>query len=157
VPVIDDFNIARVVHVVAAVAWIGGVTFVTTVVLPWVRRAHAPEQRLAAFRAIEGGFATQARVWVALVGLSGLWMTWRADLWSRFAEFRFWWMHAMVCLWLVFAVLLYIVEPLALHRHMQRSLSPARDFARLCGAHVALIAAALVTAIGAVGGSHGLF
>ena len=153
----DDFTISRLIHVVAVVAWIGGVAFVTTVVLPWVRRGHPPEQRLAAFHAIEGRFAPQARVWVAVAGLSGLWMTWRADLWGRFADARFWWMHAMVCLWLVFAAMLYVAEPLVLHRRMQASRSPERDFKRMVAMHRVLLAAALLTVIGAVGGSHGLF
>ena len=30
----DDFTIARALHVLAVVAWIGGVAFVTTVLMP---------------------------------------------------------------------------------------------------------------------------
>ncbi len=33
----DDFIIARVIHVVAVLFWIGGVAFVTLVVMPSVR------------------------------------------------------------------------------------------------------------------------
>jgi uncharacterized membrane protein YgdD (TMEM256/DUF423 family) len=33
-------------------------------------------------------------------------MTWRLDLWDRFQTATFWWMHAMVCLWLLFAFIL---------------------------------------------------
>ena len=39
-------------------------------------------------------------------------MAWRGDLWGRFGEARFWWMHAMVGLWLVFALMLFVIEPL---------------------------------------------
>jgi hypothetical protein len=31
----------------------------------------------------------------------------------------YWWMHAMVCLWLVFAAMLFANEPLFLHRRLQ--------------------------------------
>src|SRR3546814_3766755 len=65
-------------------------------------------------------------------------------------------MHAMLCLWLVFALMLYIVEPLFLHRRMKRPANPARNFARMEWMHRLLFALALVTIFGAVAGSHGL-
>src|SRR3546814_6825528 len=80
----------------------------------------------------------------------------RADLWGRFADLHYWWMHAMLCLWLVFALMLYIVEPLFLHRRMKRPANPARNFARMEWMHRLLFALALVTIFGAVAGSHGL-
>jgi uncharacterized membrane protein len=154
---VDDFTLARVVHVVAVLFWIGGVGFVTLVLLPWVRNRYAPADRLAAFHAVEGRFAPQARLWVALAGLSGLWMAYRADLWRRFGEISFWWMHAMVLVWLLFALMLFVIEPLALHRRMQTSTTPARDFDRLVVGHRVLLALSVIALVGAVGGSHGLF
>jgi uncharacterized membrane protein len=100
---IDDV-LARVLHVIAVMAWIGGVWFVTWVVLPAVEKNSPPDERLAAFHRIEAGFAPIARLWVLLAGVSGLWMVWRAD-WARFADPRFWWMLAMVGLWLIFALM----------------------------------------------------
>ena len=153
----DDFTLARLIHVVAVAAWIGGVWFVTFVVIPAIVRSDVPAERLAAFHRIEGRFAPQARWWVLLAGLSGFWMTWRADLWSRFAEPQMWWMHAMVALWLVFAIMLFIAEPLVLHRRMASSPEPERDFARMATMHRVLSIAGFVTVAGAVGGAHGLF
>jgi len=153
----DDFTLARLIHVVAVAAWIGGVWFVTFVVIPAIARSDAPNERLAAFHRIEGRFAPQARWWVLLAGLSGFWMTWRADLWSRFAEPQMWWMHAMVALWLVFTIMLFIAEPLVLHRRMASSPEPERDFAHMATMHRALSIVGFVTVAGAVGGAHGLF
>jgi uncharacterized membrane protein len=153
----DDFAVARVLHVLAVLFWIGGVAFVTLVLLPWVKREHDPDDRLAAFHSVEGRFAPQARLWVGLAGLSGLWMIYRADLWSRFADARFWWMHAMVLVWLAFAVILYLAEPLALHRRMKQSATPSADFRRLVLGHRILLTLSLIALVGAVGGSHGLF
>lgn len=152
----DDFTLARVLHILAVVVWIGGVAFVTTVLMPAIRRGGAPEERLAAFHRFEAGFAWQARWWVGLAGLSGLWMIHRADLWHRFADARFWWMHAMVAVWAVFALMLYVIEPLFLHRRMARSGSPERDFARMERMHRLLLAASIVTVAGAAAGAHGL-
>jgi len=151
----DDFILARAVHVLSVLLWIGGVAFVTTVLLPAIRRSAPPERRLEEFHRFEGRFAPQARAWVILAGLSGVWMTWRADLWSRFADPHAWWMHAMVALWLVFAVMLFVVEPLHLHRRMATSPEPERDFARLERMHRVALAVSLLTLAGAVAGSHG--
>ena len=152
----DDFSIARTIHVLSIVLWIGGVAFVTLVVFPAIRNNSAPELRLEAFHRIEGRFSRQARLWVLLAGASGLWMVHRAGLWTRFADPAFWWMHAMVGLWLVFASVLFVAEPLVLHRRMINSPQPARDFDRLQRGHWILLALALLTVAGAAAGARGL-
>ena len=151
-----DITIARAIHVLAVMFWIGGVAFVTLVVMPFIRRAHPPADRLAAFHKLEGSFAAQARIWVLLTGVSGFWMVYRAQMWDRFADPRFWWMHAMVGLWAIFAAMLFVIEPLFLHRRMADSSQPAADFDRMEVVHRGLLGLAVVTLLGAVAGSHGL-
>src|SRR5689334_20078569 len=97
-----DIVLARVVHVVAVVLWIGGVGMVTTVLLPSIRRSYPAAERFGVFHALETRFAWQARITVTLAGVSGFYMAWRLDLWDRFRSADFWWMHAMVLTWLVF-------------------------------------------------------
>lgn len=150
-----DFFLARAIHVLSVVLWIGGVAFVTITLMPAIRRTVPPAERLEGFHRFEGRFATQARVWVLLAGASGLWMTWRAGLWWRFADLQYWWMHAMVALWALFALMLFLIEPLFLHRRMAASSEPARDFARMEWMHRFVLALSLVTIAGAVAGSHG--
>src|SRR5690349_13476447 len=111
-----SFALARAVHVLAVILWIGGVAMVTTVLLPAIRRHEPPPRRFAAFHRLEDRFARQARWTTALAGASGFWMTWQIDGWSRFADADFWWMHAMVLTWLVFTLMLFVLEPLFLHR-----------------------------------------
>jgi uncharacterized membrane protein len=151
----DDIAVARIVHLLAVLLWIGGVGFVTTVAMPSIRKAHPPGDRLAAFHRFEGRFAPQARLWVLLAGASGFWMVHRGGLWDRFVDIRFWWMDAMVALWAVFMTMLFLIEPLFLHRRMDASPRPAADFARMERMHRLLLALALVTVAGAVAGSHG--
>jgi uncharacterized membrane protein len=102
----DDFSIARTLHILAVMMWIGGVAFVTTVAMPAIRASSAPAERLAVFHRFERRFVWQARFWVLLAGASGFWMTESADLWDRFHDGSFWWMHAMVAVWLVFFAML---------------------------------------------------
>jgi uncharacterized membrane protein len=155
-----DVTVARIIHVLAVVLWIGGVGFVTTVLFPAVRRAEPPEQRLAAFARFEGPFAWQARISVGLAGASGLWMTWRMDAWSRFADPAFWWMDLMVLVWLAFAAMLYVAEPLVVHRRLERAIAEGQSaalFDRMQRFHQVMLALSLLAVLGAVGGAHGLF
>jgi len=152
-----DVVIARALHVLAVVIWIGGVSMATTVVLPALRRGDLGESHLHAFQAIEHRFVWQARAAIALVGLTGFYMVWRLDLWDRFRTAAFWWMHAMVCLWLLFVLILFAAEPFVLHRpfHRWATVRPAAAFAWLHRAHLLLLVLSIITVFGAAAGSQG--
>jgi hypothetical protein len=111
----------------------------------------------AAFHAIEHRFVWQARTAVILVGLTGFYMVAALGLWDRFRSASFWWMHAMVAVWLLFTFILFIAEPLVLHRRFEHwsQKSPQTAFAWLHRTHLVLLVLSLVTAFGAVAGSHG--
>jgi uncharacterized membrane protein len=152
-----DVVIARALHVLAVVIWIGGVSMVTTVALPAVRLGDLGENRLRAFQAIERRFVWQARVAVVVVGLTGFYMAWRLDLWDRFRMAEFWWMHAMVGLWLLFVFVLFVAKPFILHRRFDRWAIAQQKaaFAWLYRAHWVLLLLSVVTIAGAVTGSQG--
>ena len=105
-----DIVVARVAHVLAVVLWIGGVGMVTTVLLPAIRRSYPAEQRFGIFHAMEASFARQARVTTVITGISGFYMTWRLDAWSKFQTSDFWWMHAMALTWFVFTAMLSLLS-----------------------------------------------
>jgi uncharacterized membrane protein len=153
----NDAILARALHVLGVVLWIGGVAFVTTVLLPSVRRLKSPAERVEFFEAIEGRFAWQARFTTLLVGASGFYLAHAWNLWERFRLAGFWWMHAMVFVWAVFTAMLFVLEPLVLHRkllEMSRT-DPERTFRRIEIMHWVLLAISLVTVVGAVAGAHG--
>lgn len=152
----DDTSIARAVHIFGVVFWIGGVAFVTTTLLPAVRQFANPEEQVAFFEKVERRFAWQARGTTLLVGLSGFYLTFAMDLWDRFSQASYWWMHAMVFVWIVFSVMLFIAEPLFLHRwFLERARrQPERTFALVQRMHWVLLTISVVTLIGAMFGSH---
>jgi uncharacterized membrane protein len=153
----NDVILARALHVLAVVVWIGGVAMATSVVLPAVRRGDLGPDRLRAFSAIERRFIWIARTAVLIVGLSGLYMVARLDIWDRFTSADFWWMHAMVGVWLLFAFVLFIGEPFILRGrfHHWASARPDLAFPWLERAHWLLLVLALVAIFGGVTGSHG--
>lgn len=153
----DDITLARALHVLAVVLWIGGVGFVTTVALPAIRRLKAGEERLPFFDVFERRFARQARITTVLTGLTGFYMLARLDLWYRFLEASFWWMHAMVLVWLLFTIMLFVLEPAFVHRWLlaRANAAPESTFALVEWLHRSLLALSIVTVFGAVAGSHG--
>jgi hypothetical protein len=94
----------------------------------------------------------------ALAGLTGLDMLIRLDLWSRFLSPAYWWMHAVVIVWLVFTMMLFVAEPLVLHRwlHVRAKADPEATFRLVEQLHLFLLAISLMTILGAMAGSHGL-
>lgn len=153
----DDYIVARVLHVLGVVLWIGGVAMVTSTVLPMIRRMPSASDGLEIFLRIEKRFARQARFTTLAVGLSGFYMIHLLDAWDRFAEPRFWWMHAMVLVWAIFTVFLFILEPRVLpHQgHGRTPPDPEAALTRMQRMHWILLGISLVTVAGAVAGSHG--
>lgn len=138
----------------AVVLWIGGVAMVTMVVIPAARRYADPKL----FERVEQLFAAQTRWTLLLAGISGVYMVERLGLWPRFAEPRFWWMHAMVGLWLVYALALFVLEPFVFRKRFAERLQREPDEAlrRMSRHHWLVLALSLATVAGAVAGSHGL-
>jgi uncharacterized membrane protein len=153
----DDVSVARALQVFGVVLWIGGVGFVTTVLLPAVRRMSDPAKRVAFFEAIEGRFAWQARGTTLMVGGTGIYITEVWDAWGRFLDPGFWWMHAMLGIWLLFTVMLFVAEPLFLHGWFLRSAErrPEATFRLIERLHRVLLTPSLITVLGTAAGSPG--
>jgi len=154
----DDLTVARAVHVLSVIHWMGGVAFVTAVILPALATFGEPSRRLALFEAIEHRFSTQVKISVPVAGVSGAYMTWRLDAWSRFVEPAGWWLAAMALVWLLFMAILFVIEPLLLRGWFQRraAADPPGTFRRVQRAHWVLLLAGMTTAAAGVLGAHGL-
>lgn len=153
----DDLAIARALHVAAIVHWIGGVSFVTLVLLPGVRRLAAAEDRTRLFEEVESAFSWHAKISVTVAGMTGFYMTHRLAAWDRFLDAGFSWMHAMVAIWLIFTLVLFVFEPMFLHRWFVERVrrDPERTMALVWRAHLLLLTLSLVTVIAAMLGAHG--
>lgn len=153
----DDIAIARALHILAIVHWIGGVSLVTLVILPGLIRSVPPKDRLQLFETIEGRFAFQARISTLLAGATGFYMTQKLDAWDRFADPGFWWMHAMVAIWFLFTFVLFVAEPLFLHHwfHQRATYAPDATFDLVLRMHRILLLLSVVTLGASVLGARG--
>jgi uncharacterized membrane protein len=151
---LDDFALARVIHILALVHWIGGLSAVTTIIMPRARALPDAKDAVAAFEAFERRFAQQVRVSILFVGLSGFYMIVKLDGWDRFGRLSFWWLDLMVAVWVLFALMVYILEPLVIHRlfHDFALRDKHRAFALAARLHaVALCVSAFAVAAGVLG------
>ena len=104
-------NVLIALHVLGVVWWIGGVAIVTGVLLPMLHRLPA-EERIERIKQIEYRFAWQARIAVLVVGITGFWMLFLTGGIGRLGFMHGWWLDLMILVWLLFALMLFVVEPL---------------------------------------------
>ena len=130
---------------------------VTTILLPSVRRFKSPQEQVAFFERIEGRFAWQARATTLATGLSGFHMLAVMDAWHLYFDPKFWWIHAMTLIWVLFTLMLFVLEPLVLRRWFlaRTTTDPEGTFRVIQRMHWVLLVLSLVTVAGAVAGSHG--
>lgn len=148
-------GLAIALHLLGVVWWLGGLAFVTLVFLPTLR-ADSTHDPHALLDAIERRFAPQARIALVLVGLSGAYLLWITGLWHLLARPASWWLHAMICYWFAFALLLFVIEPLGLlQRRVLAAHDPARGWQRFHALHAVLLGLGIVVVAAAAAGSHG--
>ncbi len=155
----EYLNLARVIHVIAVVLWIGGVAMVTMVIIPAIKKLRSKEDRVESFEQIEGRFAFFAKIWVLLTGISGFYMIYTLDAWYRYLDPKFWYFHLMTLVWILFAMVLFVLEPLVLHKlFRERALEqPEQTFRIMHRLHWVLLSLSLIAIIGAVASGHGWF
>lgn len=150
-----DLRIALAIHVISVIWWIGGLAMVTTVLLPGLRRGFHPDPG-SALAYIEQHFAPQARIAVLLVGGTGVYMLSRLHAWRWLELSQFWWLDAMLGYWFLFALMLFVLEPLGLHRWMKREATVnGNRLHRMQRVHALMLILGIVIVLGAVIGNHG--
>ncbi len=149
---INDYALWRGLHVLAIVLWIGGVAFVTTILIPALRRSG---NDYALFEKLEHRFGLQAKFSTQIAMISGFAMLHLSNGWSRLADT--WWLWAMIATWAVFTLMLFVLEPWLMHRLLKQKaqIDPAGTMALLQRVHIALLTLSLITVAGGVIGAHG--
>jgi uncharacterized membrane protein len=154
---LDGVTLARVIHVLALVHWIGGVAVVTTVVLPHAQTLKNAKEAIRHFEDFEQRFARQARISIFFAGASGLYMLIELHAWDRLQYLAFWWLDLMIAVWAAFAVMVYVLEPLFVHdafrRFAERNKEQAFSLAKWL--HFVALMLSLLAIAGGILGSHG--
>lgn len=155
----EGFVLARIVHILAIIFWIGGVAMVTMVLIPAIRKDVNDEDKVSTFNMLEDRFARLVKFAVLLAGASGFYMLYFLDAWQRYTELRHWWLHAMTLVWIIFMLVLFVLEPLFLKRLFIKygEKDPVKVMGYAHRLHWVLLGVSVVTIVGAMAGSHGWF
>ena len=150
-------TLARAIHIISVVLWMGGVGFVTLVLIPALKTTGARDG-MQVFETLEHRFGLIAKLTTITTGLSGLWMLHSLNIWHRYLEPAYWWMHLMTLIWVIFSLILFVLEPWFLHAwfRQQAQQSPAKTMQRLHLMHALLLTLSLLAILAAVCGAHGI-
>lgn len=153
---LESFIVARALHIAGVVIWIGGVFFVTFILLPALR-SFPVEQRLPLFERLERRFGWFARLAIVMVGISGVMMSNQIAFWARWREAHLWPIHLMIVVWAIFALMLFVLEPFVVHRlfHRFAQAQPERAMKIAECLHWLLAALSFVAVITGVMLAHG--
>ena len=77
------------------------------------------------------------------------------DAWGAIA----WWVYLMIFVWAIFTLVLFVFEPLFLHKwfHARAQKNGEKAFFILQSMHIILLCISLLAVAGGVAGAHGLF
>ena len=153
-----DVGIALAFHILGVVWWIGGLAFVTCVLLPILRSGKMGNIQ-DGFHFIENRFAPQVKVAVIVVGITGLYMLYRFNAWSWLTNPHTWWIPAMLLYWAWFVLMLFVLGPAGLLKKIMKGSGGQEEKAwqRLHRVHGVLLVIGLIIIFGVLSGRYGLF
>ncbi len=158
------FALMHIVHILTAIIWIGGLAFITILIFPVMMKMTSPLEKVLFFQRIEHRFAPLARIYAAIVGISGFAMFFILDLQSVVFTTEGRSLLFMIVVWVFWVVMLFGLEPLVVRRILDSlAASKGRDleiedvFRRMNILHWGLLALSLAAAGAGAGFAHGLF
>lgn len=157
------FYLMHIIHLLTVILWIGGLAFVTFIVLPMAIKTPDPLQKVLMFQRVEHRFAGLARIYNVITGISGFimmfMMGWQRLLFTR-AGIP---LTVMTLIWVFWFVMLWGLEPLVIKKMLQRMMQQGEKmaietvFARMNRLHYGMVFISMVASIGGVLVAHGPF
>jgi putative copper export protein len=157
------FNTMHIIHLLTVILWIGGLSFITTMIFPIIIKTEDPLAKVLLFRKVEHRFARTARIYNLVTGASGLIMVlimgWQKVLFTG-AGLP---LLIMVLIWVFWFVMLFGLEPLVIRKMLERMMKNSEKmdidavFSRMNRMHWFLLVLSFVAATGGAVFAHGFF
>ena len=106
----------HIIHILTVILWIGGLGFITILILPMVVKMPDALQKVLLFQRIEHRFAPIARYYTVIVGVTGVSMFFILDLTSIVFTKEGMFLLIMIAIWVFWVVMLFGLEPLIVKR-----------------------------------------
>jgi uncharacterized membrane protein len=153
-PQFSLLQLSAAIHVIGVVIWIGGVSFVTLVILPAIHAMTDPMEKALLFQGVERRFSRIVRVVILLVGLTGLYNLYQKGLYRIMPTFDGLWLDLMIGVYLFYALLLFGLEKALFKRIFKdiNKLNAEQVFHRMSVFHwVVLMLSLLAVGAGVIG------
>lgn len=106
----------HIIHILTVILWIGGLGFITILILPMVVKMPDALQKVLLFQRIEHRFAPLARIYTVIVGVSGFSMFFILDFAPILFEKEGRFLLIMIAIWIFWVIMLFGLEPLIVKR-----------------------------------------
>jgi len=137
------------IHLLSIVIWIGGVAFVTAIILPVLGRMEDSMAKVSFFMGFEKRFQLLAKICVIVAGATGILMFQQRGAFASLTGEETFLIGYKFLVWLIFAVLLFGGEKRLMGTLVSQKTSPEKAFKRLSIFHwVALILSLLAIMAG---------
>ncbi len=105
------------------------------------------------FEILESKFSFQAKFTTLVAGLSSFYMLHTMNGWPSMS----WWIYLMIFVWAIFTVVLFVLEPMFLHKWFikQARINNEKSFLILQVMHIVLLTISLLAVSAGVAGVHG--
>jgi uncharacterized membrane protein len=110
----------HIIHVLTVILWIGGLAFITVLILPMVVKMPDALQKVLLFQRIEHKFAPLARVYAAITGISGFVMFYIMNLQSSLFSLTSLPLLFMITVWIFWVVMLFGLEPIIIKKMLDK-------------------------------------
>ena len=114
------FTLIHIIHLLTVIIWIGGLSFITIIVIPMLIRWDDPLQKAITFQSIEHRFAPIARVYNIITGVTGFVMVYLTGWHKLYFTARGLPLLIMTIIWLIWFVMLFGLEPLIVKKMLDR-------------------------------------
>lgn len=157
------FHLMHIIHLLTVVLWIGGLAFVTIIVLPMAIKNPDALGKVLMFQRVEHRFAPLARIYNIVTGATGFVMVFQTG-WHKL---YFTWAGApltvMTAIWVFWFVMLWGLEPLVIRKMLENMAKGGEKmeietvFARMNRLHWMMVFISLVAAVAGALVAHGPF
>lgn len=114
------FILMHIIHLITVILWIGGLAFVTVIMLPITLGTKDSLQKVLSFQRVEHRFAKLARIYNIVTGVSGFvmlfMMDWQKLLFTRDGAA----LTVMTVIWVFWFVMLFGLEPIIIRKMLEK-------------------------------------
>ncbi len=157
------FKAMHIIHLLFVIVWIGGLAFITILLLPMVIKMQDSLQKVLLFQRIEHRFAPMARVFNVIVGISGAVMVYLKGWQDIYFTRQGAGLLFMTVVWVFWFVMLFGLEPLVIKRMLKKMLESGEKpeiesiFAMMNRMHIVLLIVSLAASGAGVIFAHRYF